>query len=216
MSTVQDSYLGWEQLTHAKACKRPVWEVDLRRREDAWRYKASLAYEERAEHKCADEFCSHGNRFDELTVRIVCRSCGMAEVITGERNEDTGRTSTSTRWLGYGLPPRRIAGLLLWPGEPWLNVGRAETDEPHDFLVTRSGVERVIKEAVAGQIAQTRGKRGGVIWTGCAVPSEDGPYGVGLGRIRWARVQEGFKTPAAAAKWIAVQLAEAGAGGGAE
>jgi hypothetical protein len=216
MTTVQDTYLGWEQLTHAGGCKRPVWEVDLRARQDSWRYKASLAHEERAEHKCADEFCSHGSRFDELTVRIVCRSCGMAEVITGERNEDTGRSSTHAKHLGYGLPPRRIAGLLLWPGEPWLNVGRAVSDEPHDFLVTGLGVERVTKDVVAGQVTQTRGKRGGLIWTAAAVPAEDGPYGVGLGRIRWARVQEGFKTLAAAAKWIAAQLAEAEADGGAE
>jgi hypothetical protein len=216
MTTVQDTYLGWERLSHAEGCKRPVWEVDLRRREDAWRYRASLAYEERAEHKCADEHCGHGSRFEELTVRIVCFSCGMAEVITGERNEDTGRSSTHAKHLGYGMPPRRIAGLWLWPGEPWLSVGRAVSDEPHDFLVTRPGVERVTQEAVAGQITQTRGKRGGVIWTAAAVPSEDGPYGVGLGRIRWDRVQEGFKTPAAAAKWIAAQLADAGSGGGAQ
>lgn len=216
MSTVQDTYLGWERLSHAEGCKQPVWEVDLRRREDAWRYKASLAYEERAEHKCADEHCTHGDRFDELTVRIVCFSCGMAEVITGERTEDTGRSSTHAKHLGYGMPPRRVAGLLLWAGEPWLNVGRAVSDEPHDFLVTRPGVERVTKEAVAGQITQTRGKRGGVIWTAAAVPAEDGPYGVGLGRVRWTRVQEGFKTPAAAAKWIAARLAETAVGGGGE
>ena len=216
MSTVQDTYLGWERLSHAEDCKRPAWEVDLRRREDAWRYRAGLAYEERAEHKCADEHCSHGNRFDELTVRVVCFSCGVAEVITGERNEDTGRSSTSTRWLGYGLPPRRIAGLLLWAGEPWLNVGRAESSEPHDFLVTRPGVEWVTKEAVAGQVTLGRGKRGGVNWTAAAIPSGEGPYGRGLGRITWARVTDGFKSPAAAAKWIAAQLAEAETGGGAQ
>lgn len=213
MSTVQDTYLGWEALTHREDCKSPAWEIDLRARQDSWRYKASLAREERAEHKCADQFCSHGNRFDELTVRIVCRSCGRAEVITGERNEDTGRSTTGTKWLGYGLPPRRTAGLWLWPGEPWLSVGRQATDEPFDFLVTGERVERVTKETVVGQITQTRGKRGGVIWTAAAMPSDEGPYGVGLGHIRWGRVQEGLKTPAAAAKWIAAQLIEQGTDG---
>lgn len=216
MSSVQDTYLGWELLTHRDDCKRPAWEVDLRRREDSWRYQASLAHEERAEHSCKDEFCTHSNRFDELAVRIVCRSCGTAEVITGERTEDTGRTSTSARWLGYGLAPRRAAGLWLWPGEPWLSVGRADTDEPFDFLVTQPGVERVTKEAVVGQITQSRGTRGGVIWTAAAEPREDGRFGVGLGRIRWARVQEGLKTVAAAAKWISTELAavEGESGGG--
>lgn len=216
MSTVQDTYLGWELLTHREGCKRPAWEVDVRRREDSWRYQASLAYEQRAEHKCRDEFCNHGNRFDELTVRIVCRSCGMAEVITGERNEDTGRTTTSTKWLGYGQAPRRIAGLLLWPGDPWLNVGRADSPEPHDFLVTCPGVERVTREVVVGQITLGRGKRGGVNWTAAAVPSEKGPYGRGLGRIAWAHAEDGFKTPTAAAKCIAARLAEAEAAGGAQ
>ncbi|WP_200302284.1 hypothetical protein [Streptomyces adelaidensis] len=209
MSTVQDTYLGWELLTHAEACKRPVWEVDLRRREDAWRYKASLAHEERAEHKCKDQFCGHGNSFDELTVRIVCFSCGVAEVITGERTEDTGRTTTSTKWLGYGQPARRVAGLWLWPGEPWLNVGRAGSSEPHDFLVTRPGVDRVTADVVVGQVTLGRGRRGGVNWTAAAVPSENGPYGRGRGRIAWACVQDSFKTPAAAAKWIVARLAEA-------
>jgi hypothetical protein len=216
VSTVQDTYLGWELLTHAAACKRPVWEVDLRRREDAWRYRAGLAYEERAEHKCADKHCTHASRFDELTVRVVCRSCGVAEVITGERTEDTGRTTTSTKWLGYGQPARRVAGLWLWPGEPWLNVGRDDSAEPHDFLVTRPGVERVTRETVVGQVTLGRGKRGGVNWTAAAVPSETGPYGRGLGRICWARVQDAFKTPAAAAKWVAARLEEVPAGGGGE
>lgn len=212
MTTVQDSYLGWELLTHFTACKRPVWEVDVRRG-DALRYQGGLAHEERPDHSCTDELCTHGNRFDELTVRVVCRSCGKAEVITGEQTEDTGHSSTSATMLGYGLPPRKTAGVWLWPGQPWLNVGRANSPEPHDFLVTAERVERVTQEDVVGQITQTRGQRGGVIWTAAAIPSEDGPYGVGgTDRIRWARVLDGLKTPAGAAKWIAAQHAEVSGG----
>lgn len=213
MSSVQETYLGWEELTHRAGCVKPGFEVSVRRTDDALRYHSGLAYEERVEHGCKDEYCGHRNTFTETVVRIVCRSCGVAEVITGEDTEDTGRSSTSTKWLGYGMAPRRMAGLLLWPGDPWLTPGRAESAEPHDFLVTGPGAKRVTKEDVLGQVTQGRGKRGAVMWTGCAVPREDGPYGM-LDKIRWAQVRDGFKTPAAAAKWIATELdAVSGTGG---
>lgn len=209
MKRVQDSYLGWELLTHLKGCKQPSWEVSVRLDDDAPRYHSSLAHEDRAEHGCKDEHCTHRNRFDALVVRVVCRSCGMVEMITGEQTEDTGRSTGSTRMLGYGLPPRRVAGLLLWPGEPWLNIGRANSPEPHDFLVTATGVKRVTKDVVLGQITQGRGRRGGVNWTGSAGPNERGAYGYGLGQLSWDHAQDGFKTPAGAAKWVAARLAEA-------
>lgn len=214
MRSVQETYLGWEELTHRKGCARPGFEVSIRRNDDALRHHSGLAHEERVEHGCEGAYCGHRNTFTETVVRIVCRSCGVAEVITGEETEDTGRTTTSTKWLGYGLPPRRMAGLLLWPGDPWLSIGRAESPEPHDFLVTRPGVRHVTKEEVTGQITQGRGKRGAVMWTASAVQSKDGPYGA-FDRIRWAQVQDGFKTLAAAAKWISAELAaERGTGGG--
>lgn len=215
MKSVQETYLGWEALSHRRGCTQSGFEVSVRRNDDALRYHSGLAHEERAEHACKDEYCGHRNSFTETVVRIVCRSCGTAEVITGEHTDDTGRSSTSTQMLGYGLPPRRAAGLLLWPGEPWLSIGRANSPEPHDFLVTRPGVKHVTREDVVGQITQSRGKRGGVIWTAAAVPKQDGPYGV-LGRVRWAQVQEDLKTPTAAAKWIAEALLVEAAPGGAE
>lgn len=215
MRAVQETYLGWEELTHRLGCARPAFEVSVRRNDDALRYHGGLAHEERVEHGCKDEHCGHRNRFTETVVRIVCRSCGVAEVITGEHTEDTGRSTTSTKRLGYGLPPRRIAGVLLWPGDPWLNVFREETGEPHDFLVTRPGVKQVTKDVVVGQITQGRGKRGAVIWAANAVQTPDGPYGTGLGRINWAQAQDGLKTVAAAAKWVSAELAaERGTGGG--
>lgn len=216
MRSVQETYLGWEELTHYKGCAKPGFEVSVRRNDDALRHHSGLAYEARVQHGCKGEYCGHRNTFTEMVVRIVCRSCGAAEVITGEQTDDTGRSTMSTKALGYGLPPRRMAGLLLWPGDPWLSPGRAVSAEPHDFLVTRPGVKRVTKEDVAGQITQGRGKRGAVTWTAAAVPREDGPYGM-LDKIRWAQVQDGLKTPAAAAKWISAELAaESGTSGGGE
>ncbi|MFM9563284.1 MULTISPECIES: hypothetical protein [Streptomyces] len=213
MKSVQDTYLGWEELTHRKGCAKSGFEVSVRRNDDARRYHSGLAHEDRVEHGCKDGYCGHRNTFSEMVVRIVCRSCGAAEVITGEQTDDTGRTTTSTRQLGYGLPPRRLAGLLLWPGDPWLSVGRAVSSDPFDFLVTRTGVKHITEPDVVGQITQGRGKLGGVMWTACAVPNQDGPYGT-FDRIRWAQVRDGFKTPAAAAKWITIELdAVSGTGG---
>ncbi|MGC5034140.1 hypothetical protein ACPXCS_06075 [Streptomyces sp. DT190] len=209
MRQTLDTYLGWEQLIHRPACKRPRFDVDLRTTEDELRYR--LPGEER-QHKCADDNCEHGNRFEAITVRIVCRSCGVAELVTGERTESVGRTSTSTACLGYGLPPRRTDGLFLWPGEPWLPFGRLNTAEPHDFLVTATRVERVERDDVVGQITQARGKRGGIVWAAAAVQSPTGPYGAGLG-LRWAHAAEGFKTISAAAKYIQARLAEQQTGG---
>ncbi|MEU3253170.1 hypothetical protein [Streptomyces sp. NPDC006997] len=211
MKPTQDTYLGWEELVHRRGCEQPRWEVDLRLTHDESRYRGHG--EEPLKHQCPEERCDHGNRFAAITVRIVCRSCGTAEVITGEKNDDTGRSSTSTAFLGYGLPPRKVAGLFLWPGAPFFSYGRLTTTEPHDFLVTADRVDRVEKKAVAGQITQTRGKRGGVVWSAAAVQSESGPYGAGMG-LRWAHAEEGFKTITAAAKWIAARLAEHTTAGG--
>ncbi|MEV7953687.1 hypothetical protein ACIO6T_41255 [Streptomyces sp. NPDC087532] len=210
MTTVQSTYLGWEQPLHRTGCKRPVWDIDVRREDGAYRYHGHS--EPRLAHSCPEECCDHANSFTRVTVRIVCRSCGVAELVTGEHTTDTGHSITSTTQLGYGLAPRKVAGLFLWAGEPYLTVGRAGSDEPHDFLVTATRVDRVTQGAVVGQITQWHGKRGGVIWTASALPDPHGPYGHGLGRIRWNRVQEGFKTVAAAAKWIAASAASTGEG----
>lgn len=214
MRSVQETYLGWQRVIHREGCKRPVWEVDVRRRDNVARYHGHG--EPPLKHSCPDEYChDHGNTFTEVTVRIVCRSCGAAEVVMGEHTQDTGHTITSTALLGYGLPPRKAAGLWLWPGDPWLNVFREETGEPFDFLVTAERVDRVTKADVVGQITQGRGKRGAVMWAANAVQAPDGPYGTGLGRINWAAAQDGFKTVAAAAKWVSAELAaERGTGGG--
>ncbi|MDX2667428.1 hypothetical protein [Streptomyces stelliscabiei] len=206
---MQETYLGWSVLPHAEDCHQPAWEVGQWVDDDAYRYKRAS---DPPRHGCTDEDCDHGNRFTETVLRVVCRSCGWAHVISGEFHS---QRHTTTERLGYGQAPRRTAGLLLWPGDPWLNVFREETDQPHDFLVTRLGVERVTRDAVAGQITQGRGKRGAVLWAANAAPSETGEYGGGLGSIRWAYAEDGFKTPVAAAKWIAARLADAETAGGA-
>ncbi|MGW6739689.1 hypothetical protein ACWGDX_02895 [Streptomyces sp. NPDC055025] len=198
MSVVLDTYLGWERLTHRPTCKRPAWTVDVRINDSEYR-----SLHGGPSHSCPNEDCGHANSYEATTVRIVCTSCGVAETITGER---AGRSSTSTRHIGYGLQPRRLAGVYLYPGEPFLDFGRLNTTEPFDFVVTAERVERVEERHVVGQIQQGRGKRGAVTWSAGAVPSRDGRYGYGrYGHIRWTHAVDGLRTVAAAAKWIAAQ-----------
>jgi hypothetical protein len=207
-----DTYLGWEQPQHHEGCKRPAWDVAVRREDRVSRYH--WRGEPPLKHTCPEEDCGHGNTFGQTMVRIVCRSCGAARVVTGEDTPDTGTTTTSTQVLGYGLAPRQAAGLLLWPGQPWLNLGRALDDERHDFVVTRTGVRQVTADAVVGQISQGRGGRGGVVWTALAVPDPEGQFGYGQ-HVRWAHANDGrgrggsaLRTVAAAARWIGARLTE--------
>ncbi|MGW7201074.1 hypothetical protein [Streptomyces chryseus] len=199
--SVQDTYLGWRHLEHAPACKRPEWGVDVR--EDDYALRENYGG---PGHGCPIDDCGHANRYTQTTVRIVCRSCGTAHVLDGENVQTT---TTRTEHLGYGLPPRKVAGLHLWPAEPWLYFGRSASDEPHDFLVTSERVDRVTEADVVGQITQGRGKRGGIVWSAAAVPSPRGPYGDGRASgVAYAQLADGLRTVPAAAKWIAAQLAQ--------
>jgi hypothetical protein len=207
VTTVQDTYLGWEQPEHLAGCKRPAWTVDFRTDPEEFRDR----YGGDA-HACLNDECQHGDRYPRTTVRIVCTSCQAAVVIRGE-DCSTSRGMTANTTYGYGLPPRRLAGLLLWPGEPFLDFGRLSTDEPYDFLVTRPGVQRVTRETVVGVIMQTRGARGGVTWSAATEP-RDSKYL--RGRIDWARHSGDDRTlrsVTAAARWVAAQLPPAEAGG---
>ncbi|WP_225080486.1 MULTISPECIES: hypothetical protein [unclassified Streptomyces] len=210
MTSVIESYLGWQEPEHLAGCKRPHWSVDFRTDDDAFRDRHGSD-----KHACPNEGCDHGDSYPRTTVRIVCTSCQAAVVIRGQADRiNQGMTANTTH--GYGLPPRRLAGLLLWPGEPWLNVGRLGTADPYDFIVTPLGVKKPSQADVIGTITQGRGKRGAVIWTATALPATDGTYGYGC--IRWTRASDGrdgtpLRSVAAAAKWINAQIANPQTGG---
>lgn len=201
MTTVQSTYLGWEQPEHLAGCKRPAWNVNFRTDPEEFRNR----YGGEA-HDCPNEDCQHGDRYPRTTVRILCPSCQAAIVIRGE-DCYTSRGMTANTTYGFGLPPRKLAGLLLWPGEPFMDFGRLSTDEPYDFLVTRPGVKRVTREDAVGVIMQTRGKRGGVTWS-AAVGPRDSKYL--RERLDWSRHSGDdatLRSVTAAAKWVAAQLA---------
>ncbi|MEU3254238.1 hypothetical protein [Streptomyces sp. NPDC006997] len=209
MSRAIDTYLGWSQPQHLGDCKRPDWAVDVRTEPREWRDRHGDA-----PHDCPNDSCAHGDYYAETTVRIVCRSCQSAVVITGEECH-TSEGSTAHTTHGYGLPPRRAAGLLLWPGEPWLNLGHLRRDEPYDYVVTRTGERRVTADNVVGQISQGRGRRGAVIWHAAAVSDPDGPHG--LKPVRWAYATgdaSPLRSVGAAARWVGARLAEHASGGG--
>lgn len=202
MTQVLETYLGWEEPQHLAGCKSPSWSVDFRTDQEEIRDRLGGGA-----HTCPNDTCQHSDRYQQTTVRIVCRSCRAALVVRGEE------ASTRQGWSvtdGYGMPPRTMAGLLLWPGEPWLNFGRLSSTEPYDYLVTRKGVTRPAEPDVVGTITQSRGKRGGIQWHATALPTP-GKYV----RFNWGatNADESARTVAAAAKWIAARLAEQQTGG---
>lgn len=184
--TARDSYIGWDLLSHTAGCRRPEWIVDTKTETDAWRG---------AGHECPKEECGHNERFDRTTVRIVCLSCARVHVIASEERVQP----TPASHIGYGLPPRRLAGLLLWPGAPLL--AGWDDNEPWSFIVTRLGVRRPTRDDLVGEIGQSRGSRNAVRYTAVAQLSDSGEYG--LGQFRWAMGSETLRSVAAAAKWIA-------------
>jgi len=202
VSSVLETYLGWDEPQHLAGCKRPAWSVDVRTDHDELRDRFGGEA-----HACRNDECQHGDRYPRTTVRIVCPSCQAALVVHGE-DASTSQGVHATH--GYGRPPRTVAGLLLWPGEPWLYFGRLSTDEPYDFVVTRKGVTRVTEADVVGVITQGRTKRHAVIWNAGALPTP-GKYG----RFNWGASNEEkpARTVAAAAKWIAAQLEQQTGGG---
>jgi len=62
------AYLGWQKpLSHRADCTRPSWEVTTQTA-----YDQHWGRFDEGGHTCPNEDCLHGDRFDRLTVRIVC------------------------------------------------------------------------------------------------------------------------------------------------
>jgi hypothetical protein len=203
LKAVEASYLGWRSLTHLSGCRRPSWEAHVREDEEA-RDDAPGG------HSCRDEFCSHRDMYERTSVRLVCRSCGRAHVLSGEAVGDWSTTTSST---GHGMPPKRRAGLLLWPSQPYASAGRLDPQHPypHDWFVTRAGVTRPVETDLVGLIILRPGP-GSVRWTACADPASADEIETGsampvAGSDRWwTHTTSDCRSPGAAAKWIEAQL----------
>ncbi len=194
MSLLTDVYLPWEELTHKPGCAKPSWAVDTRTEHDALRTVGGGPT-----HACPNEECGHSARYTKTSLRVVCSSCGLVLIMSGD---DDGMCGTSTKAIGYGQPPKKAGGVWLYPGAPLLfGWGHGEDEEPEGYLVTRTRVDRVTVDNVIGSIHKARGPRRGVQWSAAAVPDPKGEYGYGL--TRWAQARSELRSVTAAAKWIA-------------
>lgn len=131
-----------------------------------------------------------------LELRFVCPSCGAAQVLrvdTDTRPDARSgvrlREATSTRRIGYGCPPRRAAGLWLWP------VPAPDgSDDPASYVVTTVNDRRERREEIAGAVARYRTARGAHRWLAA------------VGYDPSVENQDGFRSAGAAAAWLADRL----------
>jgi hypothetical protein len=152
-------------------------------------------------HFCPNVDCNHHDQYETQVVRLMCETCGVVRIYTGEfRAQET----TTTRNTGYGQRPRRIGGLWLYPGPP-IVYGEAD---PWDYLVSRAKVPRLTPADVVGWIGQTPGPRGGTAWKARARPEPMDPDWDPAGlHLRYTLDGGGpFKTIPAAARWIQTHL----------
>jgi hypothetical protein len=203
---IENAYFGWNELTHTEDCPAPAWGIDVRH-DLGIRPTSDTA----VRHGCPDQHCGHEGGLDRVTVRVICRACDTAHLITGE---SLTRTTTDTAALGYGQPPTEKAGLYLWPGRPVLHgygPGRSGLDDkPHEYLVTTSiPADRLTPEDCVGAIGRHRTAGGRLRWWAGAIPTpppprlrrEPGEY-----RLAWARRSSDNRTIDQAAVWIADTL----------
>ncbi|MFZ3476028.1 hypothetical protein ACODT4_44360 [Streptomyces sp. 2.9] len=193
-SDALSAYLGWTRPAHRPDCARPSWEVDLRTEFGQHRNRRGGPA-----HSCPNEDCDHGDRYEEVTVRLLCRSCQVVRLITGEEQSDHSTTTAST---GYGQPPKRVAGLWLYPGPPLL----AQLDmAPHAYLCTLERVEELDEKNIVGTIGEGRTPRGATVWSAAAILEMRYLHSVRTEPYpSWKTVSGDttFKTVAAAAKWV--------------
>lgn len=179
MTTIQSTYFAFDPLPHATGCRSTRWEVDTR----------------------TQTVLREGGQVEETTVRLVCRTCTAAHLLTAPEAPRT----TSTAALGHGQPPLRSGGVWLYPGAPPLpGWGPGPGSWSTEYLVTRERVLRPDPADVIGQIGAKRGPRGGETWYALARCGEDGPFG--SGPVRYGARAERLSTRTAAARWVAARM----------
>ncbi|MGW0821782.1 hypothetical protein [Streptomyces sp. NPDC002845] len=203
---IEEAYFGWDQLTHTTTCTSPTagWEIDVRHDTGAH----PLGQPGTTRHGCPLEDCGHGDTFDRVTVRAICRSCGTAHLITGA---GLTRQTTTTEAIGYGQPPRKVAGLYLWPSRPvlygWGPGKSGQDDKPHEYLATTELVDCLTPEDCVGAIGRHRTDRGALRWWAAASPVPPPPRLAGqVHRLAWGRRTTDHTSPEQAAAWIAAAI----------
>jgi hypothetical protein len=198
---IEHTYFGWSQLTHTDPCPAPSWDIDVRH-DAGIRPHADRA----VTHGCPDQHCTHDSDFGRVTVRVICRGCDTAHVITGE---SLTRTTTVTAALGYGQAPRQIAGLYLWPGRPVLH-GWGSDDRVRQYLVTAELVDRLAPEHCVGSISGHFNAAGDRLWiasaTAAALVPPRSPLDGSVPRLAFARRACDLASIEDAAAWIAAAI----------
>ncbi|WP_328439318.1 hypothetical protein OHA71_23560 [Streptomyces sp. NBC_00444] len=188
MQLIEETYFGWDPLTHTVDCPNPSWDtVELRRDEGA----RPVATGDQL-HACANAMCSHATAFGRVQLRLLCRDCSTVHTINGEGLTEA---CTHTSLTGWGQAPRQVGDVWLWPGRPAVAGG-----EPHQYLVTHQAAT-VTPETLYGIVTRYRDADGTSRWIAGAVRDDQGEHQVSS--LRWRHRSAGLTELDAAAEWIA-------------
>lgn len=202
------AHLGFQSPQHKAGCTATGWDVDYRREPNTSRSTDDTG------HSCpqADNDCRHGDTFEKLQVRILCRHCGAATLLVAEEPRDKGLRTTGQ--LGYGTAPRKIGSLWVYTGPPPEFGLLSDTPgEPRWYLVARSQADRLTPDDVVGVIWPADGKR---LAPGFTASTDLVPFGEPDWNTPqpWAFKHQAraddlhFRTIGAAVKWIEQQLTD--------
>ncbi|WP_404871046.1 hypothetical protein ACI1MP_38160 (plasmid) [Kitasatospora griseola] len=209
------AHLGFTAPQHEAGCTATGWDVDYRIQPDVLRGDGDEG------HSCPSYDCHHGDRVEQLEVRILCRTCGAARLLQAEQPLVRGHRTTSK--VGYGTPPRKVGSLWVYTGPPPQFGLLSDTPgDPLWYLVARRQADRLTPDDVVGAIWPADGKR---LAPGFTASTDLVPFGEPdwNDTQSWAFKHQArsddlhFRTIAAAVKWIEQQLADtASAKAGAE
>ncbi|WP_326780400.1 hypothetical protein OG481_09650 [Streptomyces longwoodensis] len=189
MELIEETYFGWNPLSHAPGCERPVWD-DAQVLHTAGVRPGTYGAEH---HDCSHADCSHGDRFERVQLRLLCRTCGTVCTISGE---SLMQVISHTAATGWGQAPLELGGVWLWPGRPAIEGG-----EPYQYLVTRDASRTVSRDTLYGIISGYFNASGTKLWVAGARPDPDGAHQIST--LRWRHASPGYEDLAAAAAWIA-------------
>lgn len=95
----------------------------------------------------------------EVTIRMICRKCGIVQSETGTGEASAG---TFTEAIGYGCRPMRSFGLWLHPGPAY----RFDDRGPESYFVTGSPDPPANESEVIGVISRYQTPRDATRWRG--------------------------------------------------